>query len=70
MLTDASGQYQPTDRAKTAIEIYYQFRADRIVAGVNYGGGMVEATIRAIDPNVSYTSVTASRGKVAWFAGK
>jgi phage terminase large subunit-like protein len=26
---------------------------------------MVEATIRMVDPNVSYTSVTASRGKVA-----
>ncbi len=31
------------------------------VAEVNYGGAMVEATIRAIDPS----AVTASRGKVA-----
>jgi hypothetical protein len=40
-------------------------RADRIVAEVNYGGGMVEATIRMVDPGVPFTSVTASRGKVA-----
>lgn len=65
VLTDASGQYAPPEWAKTAIAIYYRLHADRMVAEVNYGGGMVEATIRAIDPNVSYTSVTASRGKVA-----
>jgi len=37
---------------------------DRIVAEVNYGGQMVEATIRAIDANVAFNSVTASRSKV------
>jgi hypothetical protein len=31
---------------------------------VNNGGDMVEATIRMVDPNVSYTKVHASRGKV------
>lgn len=65
VLTDESGQYAPTEWARTAIGIYYRLRADRIVAEVNYGGDMVEATLRAVDMNVSYTSVTASRGKVA-----
>jgi phage terminase large subunit-like protein len=36
----------------------------RIVAEVNNGGDMVEATIRMVDPNVSYNKVHASRGKV------
>jgi hypothetical protein len=34
------------------------------VAEVNNGGDMVESTIRMIDPNVSYSAVRASRGKV------
>jgi phage terminase large subunit-like protein len=65
VLADVSGQYAPTEWAKRAIDLYYQLRADRIVAETNYGGQMVEATIRAIDPNVSFRVVTASRGKVA-----
>jgi phage terminase large subunit-like protein len=65
ILADASGRYQPIEWARRAIELYYRFRADRIVAETNFGGQMVEATIRAIDLNVAYLSVTASRGKVA-----
>jgi phage terminase large subunit-like protein len=65
ILADASGQYQPTDWARRAIEIYDRLQADRIVAETNFGGGMVEATIRAIDRNVPFRAVTASRGKVA-----
>jgi phage terminase large subunit-like protein len=65
ILVDASGHYEPTQWAKHAVELYHRFHADRIVAEVNYGGAMVEATIRAIDPNVAFSAVTASRGKVA-----
>jgi phage terminase large subunit-like protein len=65
VLVDASGQYPPTDWAKRAVELYHHLHAGRIVAEQNFGGQMVEATIRAIDPNVSYRGVTASRGKVA-----
>jgi hypothetical protein len=36
-----------------------QHKADRIVAEVNNGGDMVEATIRMVDPNVSYNKVHA-----------
>src|ERR1700720_4061451 len=50
--------------ARTAIALYRQHKADRIVAEVNNGGDMVEATIRMVDPNVSYNKVHASRGKV------
>jgi phage terminase large subunit-like protein len=65
VLADASGRYPPTEWAKRAVALYHELRADRIVAKVNFGGAMVEATIRAIDPNVAFRAVTASRGKVA-----
>jgi hypothetical protein len=65
VLNDSSGQWQPTEWARHAVELYRTLKADRIVAETNFGGGMVEATIRMIDPNVAFTAVTASRGKVA-----
>jgi hypothetical protein len=65
VLADASGRWQPTEWAKRAIDLYYRLKADRIVAETNFGGQMVEVTIRAIDLNVAYRAVTASRGKAA-----
>src|SRR6201987_3377061 len=64
VLADRSGHYTPTEWAQLAIALYRQHKADRIVADVNNGGDMVEATLRMIDPNVPYTAVHASRGKV------
>lgn len=64
VLEDISGRYAPHEWARKAIEAYRRHKADRIIAEVNNGGAMVEATIRAIDPNVSFKSVHASRGKV------
>jgi phage terminase large subunit-like protein len=65
ILADASGRYPPTEWARRAVELYHSLKADRIVAETNFGGAMVEATVRAVDPNVSFRAVTASRGKVA-----
>jgi phage terminase large subunit-like protein len=65
VLGDASGHYQPAAWARRAVELYRSLSADRIVAEVNFGGAMVEATIRAVDPNVPFRAVHASRGKVA-----
>ena len=64
VLADLSGRYRPIEWAKTAITAYHAHRADRIVAEINNGGEMVETTIRMIDPNVPFTSVRASRGKI------
>ena len=55
---------RPNGRA-TAIAAYRAHQADRIVAEVNNGGDMVEATLRMIDPDVPFRAVRASRGKVA-----
>src|SRR5215813_12314052 len=64
VLADISGRYPPTEWARLAITAYATHRADRIVAEVNNGGDMVGATLRMIDPNVAFTAVRASRGKV------
>jgi phage terminase large subunit-like protein len=63
VLVDASGQYEPTQWAHRAVQLYHSCQADRIVAETNFGGGMVESTIRAVDRNVPFRNVTASRGK-------
>jgi phage terminase large subunit-like protein len=64
VLEDLSGRHQPATWARTAIEAYRRHCADRIVAEVNNGGDMVENTLHTIDPNVPYTAVHASRGKI------
>ena len=64
VLADTSGRYQPVEWARTAISVYRAHSADRIVAEVNNGGDMVEATLRMVEPDVPFTAVRASRGKV------
>ena len=64
VLADQSGRYPPTEWARIAIRLYRQYNADRIVAEVNNGGAMVEATVCVVDANVSFKPVHASRGKV------
>jgi phage terminase large subunit-like protein len=65
VLADASGRYAPAEWARVAIAAYGAHQADRIVAEINNGGDMVEATLRMIDPNVPFSAVRATRGKVA-----
>jgi phage terminase large subunit-like protein len=64
VLADISGRYQPIEWAKAAIAAYRAHNADRIVAEINNGGEMVEATLRVIDPNLAFAPVHASRGKI------
>lgn len=63
ILDDASGVMSPKEWATTAVALYRDRRADRIVAERNNGGDMVEETIRSAGENVSYRSVWASKGK-------
>ena len=63
ILEDLSGKYAPDAWARAAISAYHGWRADRIVAEVNQGGALVEATLRMVDPDVPCTGVHASRGK-------
>jgi hypothetical protein len=64
VLEDASGQYTPSQWAQVCVDLYHRYRADRICVERNYGGDMVEATIRSTDPSVAIKPVTSSRGKV------
>lgn len=63
VLADRTLKASPATWAEEAVKAYREHRADRIVAEVNNGGDLVEATIRSVDPNVPYTPVHASRGK-------
>lgn len=64
LLDDLSGHYQPLGWARKAIWAYQHYKADRIIAEINNGGEMVEATLRSVDKTVSYKAVHATRGKV------
>ena len=64
VLADDSDRYRPEEWARRAIALYDQFSADRIVAEVNNGGEMVEAVLRASRPDIPFTAVRATRGKV------
>lgn len=53
----------PLTWATAATSAYHQTKADRVVGERNFGGDMVESTIRTADDRVSYKDVVASRGK-------
>jgi len=57
VLADLSGHHTPIEWAGIAVAAYKSHGADRIVAEVNNGGEMVEATLRVVDDNVAYTAV-------------
>ncbi len=63
VLDDRSLDAGPNEWGAAAVKAYRDHKADRIIGEVNNGGDMVEMTIRNVDRNVSYKSVTASRGK-------
>lgn len=65
VLADRTCKLPPNGWAREAVKAYHEFKADRIIAERNFGGALVEHTIRTVDYNVSYREVTASRGKVA-----
>lgn len=53
----------PNAWARAALQSYFEFEADRIVAEVNQGGDLVETVLRQIEPDVPITKVRATRGK-------
>jgi phage terminase large subunit-like protein len=64
VLEDLSGRHSADKWGRIAINAFYDWEADRIVAEVNNGGDLVERLIRNIDNNVPYRSVRATRGKI------
>ena len=63
VLEDASLRAAPEGWANAVRRVYEKHYADRVVAEANYGGDMVESVLRAMDGNLSYKAVHASRGK-------
>ena len=59
-----SGKYTRDEWARKAINAFYDWDADRIVAEVNNGGDLVERLLRSVDTNIPYRSVHATRGKI------
>ena len=64
VLDDLSDRMSADTWANVAINAFYKYNCDRIIAEVNNGGDLVERLIRTIDRNVPYKKVHASRGKL------
>ena len=64
VIEDATCILSPSGWARRVVDQYHKHSADRIVAERNFGGDMVESTIRTADRHASVRMVTASRGKV------
>jgi phage terminase large subunit-like protein len=63
VIEDASIAGSPNDWAQAAVAALARHGADRVVAEVNQGGDLVEATLRSVSPFVPYRAVHATRGK-------
>lgn len=63
VVDDLSGRFSPNEWAKRAIRAYEEHRADAIVVETNYGGDMVENTLRGSGFGGRVIKVTASKGK-------
>lgn len=63
VLDDRSMVGSPETWAQQVANSYGVWQADKIVAERNYGGDMVESTIKAATPNLPVKQVVASRGK-------
>ena len=64
VLEDATGRYSPNEWATKTLELFDRWKADKIVAEVNFGGAMVESTIRTARGHAPIKLLNASRGKV------
>lgn len=64
ILADRSIRGGPPEWGRAVVNAYHEYKADRVVAETNFGGAMVENTIKSVDSSVSYKAVHASRGKV------
>jgi len=65
VLADASLHGTPDQWARRAVDLYDEYRADKIVYESNQGGDMVRYTLRTVRHNLPVKPVHASRGKFA-----
>jgi phage terminase large subunit-like protein len=63
VLADRSGHYTPSGWARAAMNAYEEFSADAIVGETNYGGEMVEDTLRSQGFDFRFKGVHAKKSK-------
>lgn len=63
ILEDASAHYSPEAWGRKAIALYHRYNADYVMGEINNGGDMVKANLNALDANIPFDEVTATRGK-------
>lgn len=64
VLEDSSIASSPDGWARMSVSAFDRNNADRFAAERNYGGDMVESTLRTVWPSAPISIVTASRGKI------
>jgi phage terminase large subunit-like protein len=63
VLQNASGRYSPDEWAAKTWELFDRWKADKAIGEKNFGGAMVESTLRTARKNGPIKLVNASRGK-------
>ena len=65
VLADRSVEHaSPLEWGQAALNAFHEFEADLMIGEVNNGGELVERNVKAIEPNVPFKMVHASRGKI------
>jgi len=64
VLKDYSLHGTPLQWGTAVVACHKDINGDRIIGEKNFGGDMVESTLRNVDQSIPYKGVTASRGKV------
>lgn len=67
VLEDLSGRYEQLGDESWAAVVegaFHRWQADRIVGEVNFGGAMVQAVLKARNPDLPFKEVRATRSKV------
>jgi phage terminase large subunit-like protein len=63
VLDDRSIAASPDGWANAAVRLFDDLGGDRVVGERNFGGDMVESTVRTVRPGLPFSLVNASRGK-------
>lgn len=63
VLEDISGRHGTNETTRMVVDAWAQMMADRVVVETNNGGDWIPNAIRAVDPSVAVSKVTATRGK-------
>jgi len=63
LLEDSSGKYAPLQWAKKVSDLYQLYQANLVVAEKNFGGEMVESTLRTVNHLLPIKLIHASKGK-------